>query len=140
MRRQSTAMTRGTRDALPRGMVDALRAWIIRPVVFFPLLAGLAVLLAYVILQGGLAQADRWDRDRATRHEAHRPQVLVERYETRLREVRLALRKRGYNAGPVDAIMGSQTAEALRAFQQRQGLPVTGRADPTTMIALGVEP
>jgi peptidoglycan hydrolase-like protein with peptidoglycan-binding domain len=35
--------------------------------------------------------------------------------------------------------MGPRTAEALRSFQRRQGLPVTGRADESTVTALGVK-
>ena len=33
---------------------------------------------------------------------------------------------------PIDGIFGSDTEEALRAFQQREGLPPTGRADLET--------
>ena len=33
---------------------------------------------------------------------------------------------------PIDGIFGSDTEEALRAFQQTQGLPATGRADQAT--------
>ena len=126
-----------------RDMIDTVRAWLTRPVIFFPLVAALAVLSVYAIIQGGLILTDRWDRDLSRRvayNESRRPAVMVDRYQVRLREVRVALRKRGYNAGPVDAAMGPETADALRAFQQRQGLPVTGRADPPTMLALGVEP
>ena len=126
-----------------RGMIDTLRAWLVRPIVFFPSVAALSVLSVYAVIQGGFILTDRWDRDlsrRAAYNESRRPAILVDRYQVRLREVRVALHKRGYNAGPVDAAMGPQTADALRAFQQRQGLPVTGRADPPTMLALGVEP
>jgi len=52
----------------------------------------------------------------------------------------VALRRRGYNAGPTDAAMGPRTAEALRSFQRRQGLRITGRPDAETLTALGVEP
>jgi peptidoglycan hydrolase-like protein with peptidoglycan-binding domain len=55
-----------------------------------------------------------------------------------LKAVRLALRERGYNAGAPEAVMGLRTAEALRSFQRRQGLPVTGRRDTPTLIALGL--
>lgn len=114
-----------------------------RPAVFFPLLAVLAVLAVWGVIQVGLAATDRWDRSVAARTEyyrAHQPTVLVSRYEERLRAVRVALRKRGYDAGPNGAAMGPPTAEALRSFQRRQGLPVTGRADQSTVTALGLEP
>ena len=76
---------------------------------------------------------------RAEYYRAHQPTVMVSRYEDRLRAVRVALRQRGYDAGPTGAAMGPPTAEAIRSFQRRQGLPVTGRPDQTTISALGLE-
>ncbi len=114
---------------------------IMQPIVLFPLLALVSVLAVFAVIQGGLALAARWDHSmmaRAEYYRSHRPAVLVSRYEERPGAVRVALRKRGYDAGPVDAAMGPRTAEALRSFQRRQGLPVTGRADEPTITALGV--
>jgi peptidoglycan hydrolase-like protein with peptidoglycan-binding domain len=122
--------------------LDSLRDRIFRPAIFFPLLAGLALLSVYAVIQTGLVLTDRWDRSVMARKEYdrnHQPTVMVTRYEDRLRAVRVALRKRGYDAGPAGAAMGPLTAEALRSFQRRQGLPVTGRPDETTISALGVE-
>jgi len=124
-------------------MLDTLRARLVQPLVLLPLLAVLALLVVYGILQLGLAATARWDASLAHRLAQYRNQratVLVARYEERLHQIRIALRKRGYDAGPVDAAMGPRTADALRAFQERQGLPVTGRPDEATMTALGVEP
>jgi len=126
-----------------RPYLDSLRDRITHPAVFFPLVAALAVLAVFGVIQAGLAATDRWDRSVAARMEyyrAHQPTVLVSRYEERLLAVRVALRKRGYDAGPTGAAMGPPTAEALRSFQRRQGLPVTGRADQPTVTALGLEP
>ena len=123
--------------------LDPLRDRLLRPVIFFPLLAGLAVLSVYGVIQAGLTVTDRWEQSLAARmahYRSHQPTVLVSRYEERLRAVRVALRKRGYDAGPTGAAMGPHTADALRSFQRRQGLPVTGRADQPTLTALGVEP
>ena len=122
--------------------LDFLRDRILRPVVFFPLLAGVAMLSVYGVIQTGLVLTDRWDRSLMARTEyyrAHQPTVMVSRYEDRLRAVRVALRQRGYDAGPTGAAMGPPTAEAIRSFQRRQGLPVTGRPDQTTISALGLE-
>jgi hypothetical protein len=128
------------------GVIDRLigppRKHIIRPVVFFPLVAGLAVLSVYGVIEIGLAMTGRWERDLMHRMEYyrdHQPKVLVTRYEERLRAVRAALKERGYPAGPTDAVMNSHTAEALRSFQRCQGLRVTGRPDPATAMALGLE-
>ena len=122
--------------------LDALRDRILRPVVFFPLLAGVAMHSVYGVIQTGLVLTDRWDRSLMARLEyyrSHQPEVMVSRYQDRLRAVRVALRKRGYDAGPTGAVMDAPTAEALRSFQRRQGLPVTGRPDQTTISALGLE-
>jgi peptidoglycan hydrolase-like protein with peptidoglycan-binding domain len=115
---------------------------VLQPVVLFPLLAAASVLAVFAVIQGGLGLAARWDQSlmaRAEYYQSHRPAVLVTRYEQRLSAVRVALRKRGYDAGPVNAAMGPRTAEALRSFQRRQGLPVTGRADESTVTALGIQ-
>lgn len=123
-------------------LIGPLRQHILRPVIFFPLVAGLAVLSVYGVIEVGLAMTGRWDRDMTRRMEyyrEHQPNVLVTRYEERLRAVRAALKERGYPAGPTDAMMNAHTAEALRSFQRRHGLRVTGRPDTATVMALGLE-
>ena len=123
-------------------LIAPLRRHLTRPVVFFPLVAGLAVLAVYGVIEVGLAMTGRWERDLMRRMEYyrdHQPKMLVTRYEDRLRAVRTALKERGYPAGATDAAMNPHTAEALRSFQRRQGLHVTGRPDPATVMALGLE-
>ncbi len=123
-------------------LIGPLRKHIIRPVVFFPLVAGLAVLSVYGVIEIGLAMTGGWERDLMRRMQYdrdHQPKVLVTRYEERLRAVRAALKERGYPAGPTDAVMNPHTAEALRSFPRRQGLRVTGRPDPATAMALGLQ-
>ena len=119
-----------------------LRRHILRPLIFFPLVAGFAVLAVYGVIEIGLAMTGRWEREMMHRMEyyrQHQPTVLVTRYEERLRAVRAALKERGYPAGPTEAMMNERTAEALRAFQRRHGLRVTGRPDQATVMALGLE-
>jgi len=130
------------RSVMIHRLLGPLRQHIFRPVIFFPLLAGLAVLSVYGVIELGLGVTGRWERDMTRRMEYfrdHQPTVLVTRYEERLRAVRAALKERGYPAGPTDAMMNTHTAEALRAFQRRQGLRVTGRPDQATAVALGLE-
>lgn len=118
-----------------------IRRLLTRPLAFVPLLAVLAVLTVYGVIEAGLAMTGRWERELMERMEyyrAHQPQVLVTQYEERLRAVRAALAERGYHAGPPDAVMGPRTAEALRSFQQRHGLRVTGRPDQPTLAELGL--
>jgi hypothetical protein len=51
--------------------------------------------------------------------------------------VQVALRALGLYAGPVDGVVGSETAAAVRSAQARFHLPVTGRIDARTRRALG---
>ncbi len=44
----------------------------------------------------------------------------------------------GINPGPVDGIFGPKTEEALRRFQEREGLDVDGIAGSKTFTALGM--
>jgi lipoprotein-anchoring transpeptidase ErfK/SrfK len=47
-------------------------------------------------------------------------------------EAQLALARQGISSGSLDGLIGSQTRAALRAFQQKEQLPVTGNLDPAT--------
>jgi peptidoglycan hydrolase-like protein with peptidoglycan-binding domain len=49
-----------------------------------------------------------------------------------------ALRAKGFDPGSVDGAMGPRTSAAVRDFQKRNGLPVTGRLDAATASRLGV--
>ena len=50
-------------------------------------------------------------------------------------EMQLTLARQGISPGPFDGALGSQTRAALRAFQQRENLPVTGHDIPVDLIA-----
>jgi hypothetical protein len=52
--------------------------------------------------------------------------------------VQSELTRRGYYHGPTDGVIGSDSSEAIRAFQAAQGLPVTGRIDLKLLSALGI--
>jgi hypothetical protein len=56
----------------------------------------------------------------------------------RLRQVQERLQAAGVAPGPLDGRLGPQTRAALRRYQQRQGLQVTGTLDPQTLQALGI--
>lgn len=53
-----------------------------------------------------------------------------------IRRVQERLQAVGLHPGPLDGTLSPQTVEALRAYQQRQGLPVTGNLDQATRDAL----
>jgi hypothetical protein len=51
-------------------------------------------------------------------------------------KVQWALSLRGYYHGPIDGVIGPDGSRAIRAFQETQGLPATGRIDPNVLSAL----
>jgi len=53
-----------------------------------------------------------------------------------VRELQRILNDKGYNIGMVDGIIGPKTQQALRSFQQSEGLSVTGNPDMLTLKAL----
>jgi len=50
----------------------------------------------------------------------------------KVRLVQEALKKAGYDPGPIDGKFGPLTSRALREFQKDVGLPVTGKIDEKT--------
>jgi len=54
-------------------------------------------------------------------------------------EIQLALARLGISPGSLDGVMGSQTRAAIRAFQQREGRPMTGALDAETATRLLVD-
>lgn len=52
--------------------------------------------------------------------------------------VQAALMRRGYYNGDIDGLLGPKTRAALRAFQQTEGIPQTGRMDIKTLTRLGI--
>jgi hypothetical protein len=51
--------------------------------------------------------------------------------------VQAGLNDLGYNAGPIDGVMGPQTRSAIRTYQRDHGLPVDGR--PTEQLARHID-
>ena len=51
-------------------------------------------------------------------------------------KVQWALSQQGYYHGPIDGMIGPDGIRAIRAFQEAQGLPATGRIDPEVLKAL----
>ena len=52
--------------------------------------------------------------------------------------VQAALMRRGLYNGDIDGLLGPNTRAALRAFQQIEGIPQTGRMDIETLTRLGI--
>jgi hypothetical protein len=59
--------------------------------------------------------------------------------DSTVRSAQQALNDRGYDAGPVDGMMGPKTEAAIRKFQSATGLPKTGHLDSATIAALHIE-
>lgn len=55
-----------------------------------------------------------------------------------MRKVEEALKAKGYDPGPINGQMDAQTQQALRDYQSRNKLPVTGAVDQGTADSLGV--
>lgn len=55
-----------------------------------------------------------------------------------VKKVQQTLHDKGYDPGPVDGVMGSQTRRALGQYQKAQGYLVTNRLDSRTAENLGV--
>ena len=55
-----------------------------------------------------------------------------------VRQIQTKLKRWGYYNGNVDGIFGSQTLEAVKYFQRKNGLTVDGIAGPATLKAIGI--
>jgi len=58
--------------------------------------------------------------------------------QTHVAAAQQALKTNGYNPGPIDGYVGPQTTAAVREYQQREQLQVTGQLDPETLGRLGI--
>jgi peptidoglycan hydrolase-like protein with peptidoglycan-binding domain len=56
-----------------------------------------------------------------------------------VKAVQQALKDKGHDPGDVDGKMGPKTQQALRDYQQKEGLKATGRLDSETASKLGVQ-
>ncbi len=56
-----------------------------------------------------------------------------------IREVQQNLQQQGYDVGNLDGVWGPNTQQALRQFQQEQGLQATGRLNQNTLAELNVD-
>lgn len=56
--------------------------------------------------------------------------------DERIYNAQLALRRSGYDPGPVDGIMGEQTRYAIRQFQRDNHLAITGDLNEATVKEL----
>ena len=60
-------------------------------------------------------------------------------FDERMLGAQVALARRGVSSGSLDGVVGSQTRAAIRAFQQRERLPITGAMDANTLALLTLD-
>jgi peptidoglycan hydrolase-like protein with peptidoglycan-binding domain len=56
-----------------------------------------------------------------------------------IRKIQETLNARGFKAGTPNGILGESTRTALRAFQKSENFRITGRPNPRTLAALGID-
>jgi peptidoglycan hydrolase-like protein with peptidoglycan-binding domain len=56
-----------------------------------------------------------------------------------IRELQEALKDKGADPGPVDGIVGPKTKQAIRDFQEEQGIASTGQLDQESLEALDLD-
>ena len=88
-----------------------------------------------------------WDKTKATARDMKDSVTGDSRDNGRaqgdVRAAQQALRARGFDPGPVDGVMGPRTSAAVREFQQKENLTVTGQLDAETrsrLVASGGSP
>lgn len=55
-----------------------------------------------------------------------------------IREVQQALKDKGHDVGAIDGMWGPQTENALKEYQQAEGMSASGELDAQTLSSLGV--
>jgi peptidoglycan hydrolase-like protein with peptidoglycan-binding domain len=55
-----------------------------------------------------------------------------------IQQVQQALDQKGFKSGQADGVLGPETKNAIKEFQQKQGWNATGELDNQTLSALGV--
>ena len=67
--------------------------------------------------------------------------IALSRYGSRgaeVSQIQTKLKRWGYYNGNVDGIYGTQTVNAVKYFQRKNGLSVDGIAGPATLKAMGI--
>ena len=67
-----------------------------------------------------------------------RPEERITLTKDQIQQVQERLKAEGVDPGPADGVMHPQTEAALRQYQQKQGLPVSGAADEATLKQLQI--
>jgi peptidoglycan hydrolase-like protein with peptidoglycan-binding domain len=74
-----------------------------------------------------------WDKTKARTNDTVTGNGAVDRD---VRAAQRALQEKGFDPGPIDGVMGPRTSAAVRDFQQKENLTVTGQLDAKTRSRL----
>jgi hypothetical protein len=78
-----------------------------------------------------------WDKTKAKAREAKDKVMGADSgVNGDVRSAQMALRDKGHDPGPIDGVMGPRTSAAIRDFQQKENLSVTGQLDAETRSKL----
>jgi len=86
-----------------------------------------------------LAQGMQDPGDQSSQPNVSSPAAPQASNQNAIKSIQQALEQKGYNIGNADGVMGPKTRQALRQFQQEEGLPPNGQINQQTMAALGVQ-
>ena len=64
------------------------------------------------------------------------PSISVADRQALVAKIQTLLADAGYDPGPADGVVGRKTVDAVRAYQQKAGVPVTGQIDKTLVASL----
>jgi localization factor PodJL len=64
------------------------------------------------------------------------PSISVADQQALVAKIQTLLADAGYDPGPADGRIGQKTVDAVKAYQQKVGVPVTGRIDKTLVASL----
>ena len=81
---------------------------------------------------------DRSQKKKAKKESKVGAKKISTTYYLYLIQVQTALKKAGFDIGLIDGKWGSRTQGALKKFQQKNNLPISGRIDEATWEALRV--
>src|SRR5690606_26086830 len=59
------------------------------------------------------------------------PAVEISASGAMVADIQRRLKEEGFDPGPIDGLAGPRTRDAIRSYQRRMNLPVTGRIDET---------
>jgi hypothetical protein len=101
------------------------------------------VLMTGFFVAGQVLGAGEYGRETGSKgygammEESKQPGVAAHELDScQVSRIQNILKDKGFDAGPSDGILGSRTSQALRGFQESEGLAVTGKPDSATLRAL----